>query len=253
MNDVVVEVLARHALGCLELSLGDAAAAVERLLPIRAPWAALGIREPLAIPFHADLSEALVLAGDLAAARAVQAELEDSGRALARPVALGCALRCRGMIASAEGRNDHADDDTARRCRSSKASHNGLEYARTLLALGTTQRRAKQRGAGRASLQAAQTSFAALGAELWAQRAQAEIHRLGGRPTRDRDELTPTEHRVAQLAGEGQTKREIAANLSVTESTVEANLTRAYRKLGVRSRTELARQQLEPATHGRGE
>ena len=69
----------------------------------------------------------------------------------------------------------------------------------------------------------------------------AEIARLGGRRSLDRDELTPTKERVACLAAQGRPNREIAATLSVSERTVEANLTRAYRKLGVRSRTELAR------------
>ena len=81
--------------------------------------------------------------------------------------------------------------------------------------------------------------FGELGAELWVARARAEIARLGGRRARDRDELTETERRIAELAGSGRSNREIAAELFVSERTVEANLTRAYRKLGVRSRTEL--------------
>lgn len=76
---------------------------------------------------------------------------------------------------------------------------------------------------------------------LWAERARGEIARLGGRRARDSDELTKTERRIAELAAEGRSNREIAGELFVSERTVEANLTRAYRKLGVRSRTELAR------------
>ena len=76
---------------------------------------------------------------------------------------------------------------------------------------------------------------------LWAERAQAELARLGGRRAADRDELTETERRIAELAAEGRANKEIAAALFVSERTVESNLTRAYRKLGVRSRTELAR------------
>jgi DNA-binding NarL/FixJ family response regulator len=116
-----------------------------------------------------------------------------------------------------------------------------METARTLLALGAAQRRAKQRADARSSLQAALNLFTALGAQLWVARAQAEIGRLGGRRARERDELTPTERRVAALAADGRSNREIAAELFVAERTVEANLTRVYRKLGVRSRTQLAR------------
>ena len=83
--------------------------------------------------------------------------------------------------------------------------------------------------------------FEELGAALWAERGRSEITRLGGRRSRDRDELTETERRIAELAAEGRANREIAGELFVSERTVEANLTRAYRKLGVRSRTELAR------------
>jgi DNA-binding NarL/FixJ family response regulator len=73
------------------------------------------------------------------------------------------------------------------------------------------------------------------------QRAGAEIARLGGPRASDRDELTVTERRIAELAATGRSNREIAGELFLSERTVEANLTRIYRKLGVRSRTELAR------------
>ena len=116
-----------------------------------------------------------------------------------------------------------------------------FDRARTLLALGTIQRRAKQRAEARTTLESALAVFEELGAALWAERARAEIARLGGRRARDRDELTETERRIAELAADGRSNREIAGELFVSERTVESNLTRAYRKLGVRSRTELAR------------
>ena len=116
-----------------------------------------------------------------------------------------------------------------------------FDRARTLLALGTVQRRAKQRADARRTLETALALFEELGAALWTERARAEIARLGGRRARDRDELTETERRIAELAASGRSNREIAGELFVSERTVEANLTRAYRKLGVRSRTELAR------------
>jgi DNA-binding NarL/FixJ family response regulator len=116
-----------------------------------------------------------------------------------------------------------------------------FERARTLLLLGTAQRRAKRRAAARATLAAAEALFTDVGTDFWARRARAEIARLGGRRPRDRDDLTPTEAQIAEAAAEGRSNREIAERLFVSERTVEANLTRIYRKLGVRSRVQLAR------------
>ncbi|HEY6068343.1 MAG TPA: helix-turn-helix transcriptional regulator, partial [Gaiellaceae bacterium] len=114
-----------------------------------------------------------------------------------------------------------------------------LERGRTLLALGQVRRRAKQKRAAREALEAAQATFAEFGAERWAERAAAELRRIGGR-TRERWELTSTERRVAELVAEGHTNKEVAAVLVISVRAVEANLTRIYAKLGVRSRTELA-------------
>jgi DNA-binding CsgD family transcriptional regulator len=102
-----------------------------------------------------------------------------------------------------------------------------------------TRRRAKQRGAARVALERALEIFERLGASLWAEKARAELGRIGGR-TRV-DGLTPAEHRVAALVAEGRTNREVAATLFLSERTVASHLTHIYAKLGVRSRTELAR------------
>jgi DNA-binding NarL/FixJ family response regulator len=115
-----------------------------------------------------------------------------------------------------------------------------LERARTLLALGSVLRRARQIRAARESLQHARAIFEELGAALWAERANMELARIGGR-TASPGELTPAEQRVAELVGRGRSNKEVAAELVVTVRTVESNLTRVYRKLGVRSRAELVR------------
>jgi DNA-binding CsgD family transcriptional regulator len=114
-----------------------------------------------------------------------------------------------------------------------------FEHARTLFALGTTQRRARQRGAARATLERALGIFEELGAPLWSDKARAELARIGGRAP-SRGELTESERRIAALVAEGRTNREVADALFLTEHTVETALTRVYRKLGVRSRAELA-------------
>jgi DNA-binding CsgD family transcriptional regulator len=114
-----------------------------------------------------------------------------------------------------------------------------FEHARTLLAFGAAQRRARRRGEARASLQQALRIFQELGTPAWAEKARAELGRVGGR--RRAEGLTPAERRVADLVAEGRTNRQVAATLFLSERTVATHLSHIYAKLGVRSRTELAR------------
>jgi DNA-binding NarL/FixJ family response regulator len=117
---------------------------------------------------------------------------------------------------------------------------NPFERARTLLALGTVQRRAQHRRIARETLEEAAGIFERLGARAWLEKARSELRRIGGR-TAPGDELTPSERRIAELVAEGKTNKEVAAFLVVADRTVESTLTQIYRKLNVRSRTELAR------------
>jgi DNA-binding NarL/FixJ family response regulator len=114
-----------------------------------------------------------------------------------------------------------------------------LERGRTLLALGAVQRRRKQRAVARATLNEALRLFETAGAQLWAERAQAEQARVSGRAPGPR-ELTETEQRVAALVARGLSNRQVAAELFVTVRAVESTLTKAYAKLGIQSRTQLA-------------
>jgi DNA-binding CsgD family transcriptional regulator len=111
---------------------------------------------------------------------------------------------------------------------------------------GTIERRAKRKAAAKESLARAVGIFERLGAPLWATRAQNELGRTGLRPTAPL-ELTPTELRIAELVRTGMTSREVADALFISVKTVDSNLTRIYRKLGVRSRTELAAKELTGA------
>ena len=102
------------------------------------------------------------------------------------------------------------------------------------------QRRWKEKAAARETIGKALAVFEELGAALWAARARAELASIGGRAPSS-GELTPAEQRVAALVAEGHTNREVAAMLFVAERTVEFHLSGIYRKLGIRSRAELAR------------
>jgi len=118
------------------------------------------------------------------------------------------------------------------------------ERARTLLVKGVIERRARRRGRAKNSFEQALEIFEHSGARLWAERARAELDRVGLRRTSG-DELTEGERRVAELAAQGLPNREVAAALFMSPKTVEANLSRAYRKLGISSRAELGAKMAE--------
>jgi DNA-binding NarL/FixJ family response regulator len=113
-----------------------------------------------------------------------------------------------------------------------------LDVARTLLLLGQVERRRKHKAAAREALERSAAICDRIGATLWARRARSELSRVGVR--READELTASEARVAELAAAGLTNREIAVTAFMSQKTVEANLSRIYRKLGIRSRAQLA-------------
>ena len=228
------------ALGLLELSLDRPAEVVQLLEPERVRLVAGGVGEPGAIRFVPDEIEALVALGREDEAATIADWFDERARALDRAWARAAALRCRGLREAARGEGDKAlacfEDALALHEHASIP----FERARTLLHLGATQRRSKQKSKARRTLGDALAIFEELGANLWSQKARAELGSIGGR-TASGDELTPAEARVAALVAEGRTNREVAAALYVSDHTVEFHLTRIYRKLGVRSRAELAR------------
>jgi DNA-binding CsgD family transcriptional regulator len=116
---------------------------------------------------------------------------------------------------------------------------NPFELARTLLALGTTQRRAQHKRVARATLEHSVAMFERLGARVWSEKARSELRRIGGRVASG-DGLSETERRIVELVVAGRRNREVADELSLSPNTVAWNLSKIYRKLGVGSRTELA-------------
>jgi DNA-binding NarL/FixJ family response regulator len=182
-----------------------------------------------------------VSAAALRLLRRAAAECPVLGDRLDRPRILCVTRRAEAMLAAGRGDQDTAETLLEEALDIHDRFPVPLERGRTLLALGMTHRRAKHRRAARDRLHEAEALFDDMGAAIWRDRARRELGRISGRAARDHDALTSTERQIAELVATGKTNREVAAELFVTVSTVEANLTRVYRKLGVRSRTELAR------------
>jgi DNA-binding CsgD family transcriptional regulator len=226
-------------LGFIELSRGDAVAALGHLERAWELRDSVRVLEPGHRLDLADTLEALIAVGEVADAEQKLLAWEKRARALDRSWALAITARCRALLLAAQGDLAGAQTGFERALTEHARTRDPFQHARTLLAQGVTQRRAKQRGAARMTLEQALAIFERLGAPLWAQKTQGELARIGGRAP-SRGELTEAERRIAVLVGEGRTNREVAAALFVTENTVEGALTRAYRKLGVRSRSELA-------------
>jgi DNA-binding CsgD family transcriptional regulator len=240
-HEVVFEAQNTAALGFLELSLGNCAAADTHLRGLPDLYAEVGYGNPGANPFLPNAIEAAIATGDCARARDLVERLAEQGAALDDAWARATALRCRGLLAAATGRPDEARSALERAVKEHAGSQNPFERARTLLALGALDRRRNRRRAARQRLEEAEGVFAQLGAPLWTEQARIELACIGGRSAAG-EALTPAERRVAALAAEGKTNREVAAALVISERTVATHLTHIYGKLGVRSRTELVRQ-----------
>ena len=228
-------------LGLVELSRDDHRTACAHLEAANEVLEAAGIREPgLALACgRGDAIEALLGTDEQARARALLAPWEELARSLDRPWPLSVALRCRGLLLGAEKDLPAALAVFEESLAQHRRAEDPYQLARTLLAFGGTQRRAKQRRAARESLERAEALFSNLGAAGWAEKARHELGRIGGRVSSGAA-LTPRERKFAELVAEGRSNKEIAAALFVTPKSVGTILSRIYAKLGVHSRTELA-------------
>ncbi len=229
---------ALEALGTVELALGrfDAAhGCFERAWEIVERSSA---GEPNKAMFLADWIEVLIRIGDVSQAEARVEWLEERGHAVDRPRARAIAARGRGRLAAMDGEIVEAIDHLDRAIEEHDRFLDPFELGRTLLLMGMVRRRAKQKRSAREALERAVTIFDGLGADPSAEAARSEIAAIGGRPV-SAGGLTPTEDRVAHLASAGLNNREIADRLVLSARTVEGHLSRAYRKLGIRSRSQL--------------
>jgi DNA-binding CsgD family transcriptional regulator len=238
--DAHAAIAGEWAIGFTAFSLGDSDSAAGVLGPLPERSRALGNVEPGIFQLDAVAIEALIAVGEVDRATALTEWLEEFGSARDRTWALATSSRCRALARAESGELRGA----IRACERAIEHHARLEMpfelARTLLVHGAIQRRAKLKRPARETLERAVAIFEELGAPLWAKRARADLSRIGGRQPAADGGLTATERRVAELAATGRTNKQIAAELFLSERTVEANLTKVYRKLGIRSRTELA-------------
>lgn len=229
--------LRHHARGLAALVAGDVSTAVTEMT--RA-WSLRGDDLIQPCPGGHDLVEALVRGGDPEGARAAAAGLPGAPGDAAR----ARRLRCLALVC-------HEDDAALALFHEALSAHAHsparLEAARTRLLMGERLRRTGRRTDAAHALTHAVSELEAVGAEGFAARARAELRAIGARVPRPRsrghlDDLTPQERQVAAEVARGRTNREVAASLFISPKTVEMHLTRVYRKLGIRSRTELAHQ-----------
>jgi len=200
---------------------------------------ASGIEEPAIWRIDGDAIEAALGAGEPERARMLLARFEERAARSRIPWSLAVSARCRGLVEAADGRLELASEALDRALVEHRGCPMPFETARTLLLRGQVLRRRKQRREARDSLEQAGEIFARLGADAWTRRADEELRRVPVR--RAPEALSPTELRIARLAADGLTNRLIAERAFVSVKTVETNLKRAYRKLGISSRAQLSR------------
>jgi DNA-binding CsgD family transcriptional regulator len=240
---------ALRARGTAALLANQPSEAVADLAAVHEHTEREGVGDPGVFPVAPELVEALVELGDTDRAGSVTQTLTRQAHDQEHPWGLVTARCCRALIRLAAGRYDRAAA-AALADAATELERLGLAFdsARCNFSLGRAQRRRKQWGPARTSLERAAQAFTQLGSPGWASRTRAELARVGGRSPTAPGALTPTEEDVVGLAAQGLTNKEIARRLSLAVHTVEVHLSRAYVKLGVRSRSQLtARLKARPA------
>jgi DNA-binding NarL/FixJ family response regulator len=192
-----------------------------------------------------DAVESLIHLGRLGEAEPMIVALERNGERLDRPWMKATGARCRSMLLAARGDVNDANGAVERAMAEYDRLPMPFERARTQLLAGQLQRRQRQKDQAATTLREAMKTFEDLNTRLWADRARDELARADV-GTRRMSNLSPSEQRVAELAASGMTNRDVAAALFISPKTVESNLARIYRKLGIHSRAELGRHMGQP-------
>ncbi len=228
-------------LGFLEVSLGNYEAAIETIKPLMGMLEAVpDSTEVINASYVPDAAEALIQLGRPAEAEPMIAALERNGHRLDRAWMKAVGARCRAMLFAAQGDIQAANRAVELALTEHERLPMPFERARTQLLAGQLQRRQRQKDQAATTLREALKTFEDLNTRLWADRARAELARADV-GTRRMSSLSPSEQRVAELAASGMTNRDVAAALFISPKTVESNLARIYRKLGIHSRAELGR------------
>jgi DNA-binding CsgD family transcriptional regulator len=187
-----------------------------------------------------ELAEAASRTADRAMLESALAWLSERTRVISSAWASGIETRVRALLSEGEVAESLYRESIAHLA----GPRVRLELARTHLLYGEWLRRERRRLDARKELRTAFEAFTGMGAEAFAGRAERELlatgERAGKRTLDTLDQLTPQETQTARLAANGHTNREIAAQLFISPSTVEYHLRKAFRKLGVKSRTQLA-------------
>ncbi|WP_020666662.1 helix-turn-helix transcriptional regulator [Amycolatopsis nigrescens] len=227
-----------HAQGLAALSSGEQPMAVAPLRRAVLLEDGMGVTDPAVFGVRADLAESLVAAGQLAEAAALIGGARANATRLGRRGVLGTLYRADGLLQLALRRHGSAECALHTAVELHHGLAQPLQHGRSLLALGIAERRRKRRGASRAALRLARDVFTGCGAPGWAARASV----LLGAPTAGdpAGALTGWESRIAGLVAAGASNQEVARRLDISVKTVEGALTRIYRKLGVRTRTQLS-------------
>ncbi|GAA4937563.1 LuxR family transcriptional regulator [Actinoplanes utahensis] len=221
-----------HALAQAEVRSGDTRAAVATLRRLHDLEAEAGSADPMIVRRRADLAAALALSGEHREAAATL-ELARAGGAAALA---GYLDRAAAVVASESGQADAAAGLATVAARRFEVSRQPVEQAHALLVLAGAERRRRRYAAARQAIDRALALFRAAEARPWIAEAERMLTRTEGTPEQG---LTSTELRIAGMVRAGASNREIANRLYLSVKTVEATLTRVYRKLGVRSRTQL--------------
>jgi DNA-binding CsgD family transcriptional regulator/predicted negative regulator of RcsB-dependent stress response len=228
-----------HARGRLRLAQGRVDDALDDFQAAGRHFLRGGVGTPSAAPWRSGAALAQLALGHRDAAQALAEEEVECASELGAPRALGLALRAHALARGDDG--IALLEASARALEGSEAS---LELARSLTELGAALRRCGRRADARDPLRRALDLATRCGADPLAQQADTELRASGARPRQPAlsgpQSLTVSERRVAEMAAQGQTNREIAQALFVSLRTVETHLTHAFQKLGIDSRTKLA-------------
>jgi DNA-binding CsgD family transcriptional regulator len=239
--DVLIGALPSIVLASVELWAGRPRNAHNVLGPVREALtsAGFGMVGSLTLGLWSVDIEALIACGELEEGQRVSAELLTRAGSSDNPNAIAIAHRCRGLLLGARGDLGAAIDALELALGEHARRLLAPEVARTTLELGTLQRRAKRKSAAKRSLEQALATLEPIDARMWTARARDELSRIGLRRPTVSDGLTPAQTRVAELAVQGMSNREISSTLYMSTRSVEAHLTKVYRELGVRSRAQL--------------